>query len=194
MPRAHLKKPGDRPTVSVLRTRQSTLPTTLFCMRDLYNTATSTLNTTLFYMRDLYHTATSTLNLHRDSNKIKLERGAARQGDNIYTKALHRLAQNAMISIRSARLRKEPTYTVSTFPTWSSPTSSSLHSLHKNCKKWPLTSVTLADQSASTCTWERPRWSWTTTPRTFHTHKATVTVDGTISEEVDGPTSVLATQ
>jgi len=46
--------------------------------------------------RNLYNGATSVLKLHRDSDKIKLERGA-RQGDNISPKILTACLQDAII-------------------------------------------------------------------------------------------------
>ena len=45
---------------------------------------------------DLYNGATSVLKLHRDSDKIKLERGA-REGDNISPKLLTACVQDAII-------------------------------------------------------------------------------------------------
>ena len=48
-------------------------------------------------IKDLYNGATSTLKLHRDSDKIKLERGA-RQGDNISPKLFTACLQDAIIS------------------------------------------------------------------------------------------------
>ncbi|CAH1277638.1 MUC4 [Branchiostoma lanceolatum] len=48
-------------------------------------------------LRDLYHGATSTLKLHKDSEKIKLERGA-RQGDNISAKLFTACLQDAVIN------------------------------------------------------------------------------------------------
>ena len=47
--------------------------------------------------RDLYNGATSTLKLHKDSNKISLER-AARQGDNISLKLFTACLQDAIIN------------------------------------------------------------------------------------------------
>ena len=48
-------------------------------------------------LRDLYNGATSTLKLHKDSNKISLERGA-RQGDNISPKLFTACLQDAIIN------------------------------------------------------------------------------------------------
>jgi hypothetical protein len=48
-------------------------------------------------IHDLYKGATSTLKLHRDSDTIKLERGA-RQGDNISPKLFTSCLQDAIIS------------------------------------------------------------------------------------------------
>ena len=48
-------------------------------------------------LRDLYNGATSTLKLHRDSDKIKLQRGV-RQGDNISPKLFTACLQDAIIN------------------------------------------------------------------------------------------------
>ena len=48
-------------------------------------------------LRDLYNGATSTLKLHRDSDKIKLQRGV-RQGDNISPKRFTACLQDAIIN------------------------------------------------------------------------------------------------
>ena len=48
-------------------------------------------------LRDLYNGATSTLKLHKDSNKISLEKGA-RQGDNISPKLFTAFLQDAIIN------------------------------------------------------------------------------------------------
>ena len=48
-------------------------------------------------LRDLYNGATSTLKLHRDSDRIKLQRGV-RQGDNISPKLFTACLQDAIIN------------------------------------------------------------------------------------------------
>ena len=58
-------------------------------------------------LRDLYNGATSTLKLHKDSNKISLERGV-RQGDNISPK-LFTACLRMPSSIRSTGRKKEST-------------------------------------------------------------------------------------
>ena len=63
--------------------------------KSLENQGVEAAYTTL--LRDLYNGGTSTLNLHRDSDKIKLQRGV-RQGDNISPKLFTACLQDAIIN------------------------------------------------------------------------------------------------
>ena len=107
-------------------------------------------------LQDLYNGATATLKLHRDSNKIKLERGA-RQGDHISSKPFTACLQDAVINKidweeKGVNIDGEHLSHL----IFADDIALIAHS-PQDCKRCSSTSITLADPSASTCTREKPR-------------------------------------